>query len=106
MKIKKIIETIEGLGWNVSQYNDGLEISQYSPASEDFIFYAHGKNADEIIKSIEEYAENFDTDEHIEMWVEAKYHGHEGIPTIRELVEDADEIKKMLETLADKVKGV
>jgi len=35
------------------------------------------------------------------MWVEAKHNGREGIPSIRELVEDADEIDKMLDALAD-----
>ena len=44
----------------------------------------------------------FDVDEHVEMWIEARRNGVRGVPSsIRELVEDAEDIDKMLEELAD-----
>lgn len=55
--------------------------------------------------NLESYYENFDIDEHIEMWVEAKQNGVSGVPSIRELVDDAEEIEamilKLLQTLQE-----
>ena len=48
-----------------------------------------------------EYAAGFDVDEHIEMWIEAKRSGTNGVPSARELVHDAEAIDKMLDELAD-----
>lgn len=71
---------------------------QYSPAGEDFFFAVSTKN---FPKEIDEYADNFDPDEHIEMWIEARKNGVSGVPTTRELVHDAEEIQKMLKELAE-----
>lgn len=46
------------------------------------------------------YAADFDPDEHIEMWVMARHNGAKGVPSIRELVHDAEDIDKMLQELA------
>lgn len=46
--------------------------------------------------SLESYYEDFDIDEHIEMWVEARKNGVSGVPSIRELVKDAEEIDGMI----------
>ena len=43
---------------------------------------------------------NFDIDEHIELWIEAKRNGVKGVPSARELVYDAEAICKMLQELA------
>lgn len=40
-------------------------------------------------------------EEHIEMWVEARRHGTSGVPSIRELVKDAEAIDAMLKELAE-----
>lgn len=97
----KIIEAAEKLDWTVKEYEDGTaEFSQYSPAGEDFSFTVNAENA---AKEIYEYYDNFDVDDHIEMWVEAKQNGVAGVPSIRRLVEDAEEISEMLKTLAGAV---
>ena len=45
------------------------------------------------------YAAYFDVDEHVELWVNGR--GKNGVPSrIRELVEDAEAIDKMLQELA------
>lgn len=94
----KIIEAAEKLDWAVKEYEDGTaEFSQYSPAGEDFSFTVNAENA---AKEIYEYYDNFDVDDHIEMWVEAKQNGVAGVPSIRQLVEDAEAISEMLKTLA------
>lgn len=97
----KIIKIAEKLDWTVNVYEDGTaEFSQYSPAGEDFSFTVNAENA---AKEIYEYYDNFDVDDHIEMWVEAKQNGVAGVPSIRRLVEDAEAISEMLKVLAGAV---
>ena len=44
---------------------------------------------------------NFDVDEHIEMWLEVKFNGNvSGIPSARVLVEESERIDRDLEELA------
>lgn len=50
--------------------------------------------------SVVECAEDFDVDEHVEMWIEAKKNGVRGVPSVSELVHDVEEIEEMLEDLA------
>ena len=88
----------ESNGWVISRYDDErVEISKYSPAGEDFSFVVY---KDDFIKNVTEYAEDFDIDEHIEMWIEARKHGARGVPSTRELVTDAEDISLMLQELA------
>ncbi len=96
-------EIIEGLDWTIHECQlcdgeKGYELEKYSPAGEDFIFTAEDSR---LAESIREYAAEFNPDEHAEMWVIAKYEGTDStIPSIRELIEDADAINKMLQELA------
>ena len=101
--MEELISKIESQGWDVSLWETDFEIRKYSPAGEDFIFCISANNVEEAIRNIEDYAENFDEDEHVEMWVDAKYHGsgnRDAIPSIRELVYDAEAIHNMLRELA------
>lgn len=104
MKITKIKEIAERLGWKVEECDDGtVEFRKYSPAGEDFSFTV---NAKEAAKEIYEYYDGFDVDEHIEMWIEARKSGVPGVPSTRELVQDAEDISEMLKELAGAVIGV
>lgn len=95
---KKIIDAAEKLGWSVNEYDDGTaEFSQFSPAGEDFSFCVPIENVAEEVK---EYYNDFDIDEHIEMWIAAKNSGVSGVPSIQELCDDAEKIGEMLEDLA------
>ena len=90
----------ERLGWNVTVYGNDVELEQSSPAGEDFCFTASKKN---FAQSIKEYAENFDADEHAEMWVE-NMHTVRGVPqSIRTLIDDADAIQEMLTELSEQI---
>lgn len=101
MKITKIKEIAERLGWRVSEYDDGtMDLSKYSPAGEDFSFTVNAKESE---KEIYEFYNSFDVDEHVEMWIEARKSGTPGVPSTRELVEDAEDIYKMLKELASAV---
>ncbi len=99
LKYTSIIKRAEKLGWHCNLYGQYIEFSQHSPAGEDFSFTASGNTIGEMKASIRGYVEDFDTEEHIAMWVIAKQEGTAGVPTIRELVEDADAIQAMLNEL-------
>lgn len=106
----RFIEKAEELGWSVdleSQENrmtgeteTYAEFSQYSPAGEDYSFVEFYEDVSDLVDKVREAAEDFDVDEHIEMWIEARKNGVGGVPSTRELVHDAEEIKQMMENLA------
>jgi len=98
------IDILEARGWSVCGYvDDGrVELEKYSPAGEDFIVCVEVKN---FPRAVAEYAAEFDVDEHIAMWLEAKRNGVDGVPNTRELVQDAMDIDKMLDELADALMG-
>lgn len=81
--------------------DDELEISFYSDAGEDFNFTIVGETYEELKQALREYANDFDANEHVEMWIECR--GQNGVPdNIRTLIDDADDIK---ETLLELAKG-
>lgn len=94
----KYLDVLENLGWEVSDgLDDGsVELQKYSPAGEDFNICVNVENFPEAVA---EYAADFDPDEHIEMWIEARNNGVSGVPSTRELVQDAEDIDKMLQEL-------
>ena len=99
---EEIKNLLDKLGWSV--YEDeqgGVDLRKGSPAGEDFGFYVETEN---FIENVIIYARNFDPDEHATMWVE-NMHTVSGVPqSIRTLLDDADDIKEMLEDLADALK--
>lgn len=95
----KYRDICESLDWTIREYDDGtVEVCQASPAGEDFFFTANVKN---FPQEVERYADDFDPDDHIAMWIEARKNGVAGVPTTRELVHDAEAIQKMLKELAE-----
>jgi hypothetical protein len=61
--------------------------------------------AESFLKDLWDYADNFDVDEHVEMWIPER--GKRGCPsTARELVEDAEAIKEMIKELYGELDGV
>lgn len=89
----------ESLDWYIASEEDGyVELEKYSPAGEDFIMTVPVTN---FVREAQEYATEFDADEHIEMWIEARHNGVSGVPDTRTLVEDADAIQDMLDELAE-----
>lgn len=101
---QKYIDILEQNDWSISSYTDDgrVEVQKYSPAGEDFLMCVEVENFPE---SVREYANDFDADEHAEMWIEARGKVS-GVPeNIRELIEDAEEIQKVLNRLADALEG-
>lgn len=96
---EKYMDALEKLDWSVCGYteDDRVELENHSPAGEDLIICV---DVPDFPKSVAEYADGFDVDEHVELWIESR--GKDGVPgTARELVEGAEAIDKMLRDLAD-----
>lgn len=99
---RKLKRICENLNWSVWDCDKDIELHKSSPAGEDFFFTV---NKDNFLNEVIEYAEDFDPDEHAEMWVK-NMHFVKGVPqSIRTLINDADAIKEMLEELATELKG-
>lgn len=92
----------ELLDWSIHEDDGYVELEKYSPAGEDFLFSV---KADDFVEEVKWYAANFDQDEHIAMWIEAAQNGARGVPSPKELVQDAEDIDKMLQELASTLSG-
>lgn len=93
---EKYLEICEEQGWFTRIGDDGtIELEQWSPAGEDFIFTVSAEN---FCRQVFEYYYDFDIDEHIELWAHSA--GRNGVPSFRRLCEDAEDIADMLERLA------
>lgn len=101
---KELTGRAEALGWTVcdhrdSEYGGYVELYKYSPAGEDFSFTAYGDTIEKLVRDVQEYAADFDVDEHVDLWADNR--GIGGCPgTFRELVRDAEAIQEMLDELA------
>ena len=113
--MKILLEKAEELGWwwtawiEESQDNRTyVEIGKHSPAGEDFsmiIDFEAEDQSDSFLDNLESYYEDFDVDEHIEMWVNARG-DVSGIPSVRELAKDAEDIDAMILELFQTLKGL
>ena len=113
--LKTLLDKAEEMGWTWEAYIEPdsrrtyVEIGQSSPAGEDFsmtIDFDEENQADSFKDSLESYYEDFDIDEHIEMWIEAKRSGTSGVPSTRELVKDAEAIDGMILELSQALQKV
>lgn len=95
-----IKEAAEKCDWGVHEYDNEIEFESWSPMGENYVFSV---SKDNIVDELQEYYNNYDPDEHAEEWVEARAHGVQGVPSIRDLLNDADAIDKMLENLTIEV---
>lgn len=95
------INCIELYNWREDYYVATFQM--YSPLGEDIEFTIHydGTNKD-FAREFIKYYESFDVDDHVEIWIPNR--GTNGIPkSIRELVEDAEAIEKILESVSDQI---
>ena len=98
-KLKELLlGKAEELDWKVCISEQCWEFQKYSPAGEDFFFDV---SEDDIVNRILEYYETFDTEDHVMGLMEAKRNGFRGVPSLKELVDDADAIERMIEELYD-----
>lgn len=104
MDCKKIIEIANANGWLAKCDDDGeghveFSFEQHSPLGEDVVVELDPCLPDQVVAKVREYANDFDPDDHARMWIENS--SGRGVPqSVRELIDDADAIKQMLENLA------
>lgn len=108
---EKVTDIIENNGWRLCScekmdWEYYAEMEKYSPAGEDYVFtvWFNGFDAD-FIEKVCEYAEGYDADDHAADLVQ--YRGQGGVPnSVREIIDDAEEIGTMLSDLADELSGI
>lgn len=105
--VTALVERAEALGWScyVDPDDFSIEFSQDTPIGENFGFHAYGKTMDEIVESIRRYANDFDIEDHVRMWLDAKVSGTANVPSVEVLVADAKAIQEMLNELAHGAEG-
>ena len=87
----------EGLGWEVYETEDDIELRKFSPLGEDFGFSV---DADKFIEGVRKYWQDFEPDEHAAMWFNAKDRVP-GVPRdLQALLNDANAIDEMIDDLA------
>lgn len=104
--MEKIIEVLENNNWYVTQSPNFILIEQWSNLGEDLIEEIEYKTKEDFIEKFEEIVNYFDVDDHVEMY--ANMRGRNGVPncTIRELLDDAEEIKKLYEITLKEIKEI
>ena len=100
MTIEDCKKVCENLDWDVIYSDHSFDVSKYSPAGEDFNFGIHAESAEQFVEEVKSYASYFDQEEHVKLWINGIDSGVSGVPSIRELVEDAQAIDEMLRELA------
>ena len=106
--IDDLLDKAEELGWCVHESDTEWEFIQNSPAGEDFFFDISASDvhsADDMVREIHSYANGFDAEDHAKMWIEAQGRVS-GVPDLKTLVKDADDIKLMLNKLASAMEDV
>lgn len=88
-------EICEEYGWKINKSKTKIELTKYSPAGEELSLTIDSD--DDLERQIQIYADDFDVDEHVKMWIESSCNG---VPSIRELLEDAEWIENDLQNLA------
>ena len=109
MDFEKLVNKAEDLGWNVCIDEDGWEFGQNSHAGEDFGFFIRKNDVnseEDMVREVRSYANGFDTEEHVQMWLEGRRNGVSGVPDPKTLAKDADDIKLMLNKLASALESV
>lgn len=120
--LEEILSKAEELDWNYTIWNESesnygryhydernyVELENYSPEGEDFsmiIDFDKEDVIDSFLKNLKKYESDFDPEEHAEMLIENR--GNYGVPnSIRDLLDDAEAIKKMIFELWDKLSDI
>lgn len=83
-----------------------IDLETYSPEGEDVIVsLIYDGTEEDFIREFISYANDFDAEEHAEMWIECR--GKNGVPnSIKNLLEDAEWIKSILGEVADDLENI
>jgi len=99
--VEKMNDAFEELYAHVEQESAGCyDISFYTDAGEDFHTSVHAADAEDFAHAMYDAYMDFDPEEHVTMWLNAKESGTSGVPDVITLVHDAEAIEKWLEQLS------
>ena len=100
----KIDEILEDEDIERTNYDTYSELEFGSALGEDVVFALdHTDDPKTFVEAFSKYAWEFDVDEHVELWIPSR--GKNGTPSsIRDLVEDAEDIKDKLEHVARRLR--
>lgn len=101
--LDRLQKAAEEKGWSMIVEDDEAEFRQASPAGEDFGFSV---SADNIVEEVKVFYYNFLPEHHANELFNAGQHGLSGVPDLRVLLDDAEEIREMLEFLWDALADV
>ena len=96
MTEQQIAKILEKHGFNVKKNGMGYDISQYTPAGEDWNICLFN------LTEIKRYCEEFDPEEEFTMWVQAKGKV-DGVPSIPELWKDQEWKQSVLNKVLEEV---
>lgn len=96
-----IEDAIEEQGWSIRYTDDGyVQLETHSPLGEDLVETIEVEN---FAENLRDHARCFDPDDHAVMWAEARYTVR-GVPdSLADLMQDAQDIQKMLDELVEVV---
>ena len=89
---KEIKKTIEDLGWVVESDTCIHTLTNVC----DREIYIECNNKGELKETINNYYHNYDVDEEVEMYLQAKHNGLEGVPSASVLVKDCEDEENIL----------
>lgn len=96
--LDKLHDICERLDWSWYESDDFIELRRQSIAGEDFSITISKETP--VCDIAQEY-EDFNIEDHVHMWLDAKKNGVSGIPDIETLLIDAGLIEEMLFELSN-----
>lgn len=96
-----MFEAIQDLGYKVTRIDNTVILTNYSPAGEELNITLSLDGEDSVTLQLYMLYDNFDEEDHAYDLLDAKKNGLVGVPSIRELIDDAVAISDMYKQLYD-----
>lgn len=102
MTFKKFKKIAKELGWNVSVYENDINLQQYTSFGQDFFFTIQKDK--ELIPQVYDFYENYDPCEEALLWTGSDGHGKNGAPhELKDIIKDMEECEQMVKDLYEKL---
>lgn len=101
---KRLRNALNELNWELEPSADGIRLQlSNSHLWDQFQICIADDSEEEIVKHIQEYASTFDADEYADEWLARRCDTYVSIPTAREMIILADQIKSVLLKLSERL---
>ena len=102
MTFKKFKKIAVELGWNVSVYENDINLQQYTSFGQDFFFTIQKDK--ELISQVYSFYESYDPCEEALLWTGSDGHGKNGAPhELKDIIKDMEECEQMVKELYEKL---